>query len=238
MTQQEWLTNRKSFIKKVHDIKLDSFLEKPLKQTDTEKGRFYKTPTGNIYPSVTSVTGIMNREALAKWRAKIGEEEANNISQKAAWRGTKIHKLCEDYINGNKIKYENYNFSDQYNFLALKNIIDNNIDNIHLLETRLYSNFLRMAGTVDCIAEFNGRLSIIDFKTSMKLKEKDYITNYFCQASAYAVMYEELFGIPVPQIVILISVDNEDPQIFVEKRNNYTSKLIEVREQYFMEVGI
>jgi genome maintenance exonuclease 1 len=95
-----------------------------------------------------------------------------------------------------------------------------------------------MAGTVDCVAEWKGKLSIIDFKTARKLKEKSYITNYFCQASAYAIMYEELFGIPVSRIVILISVDDEIPQVFEERRDNFVEPLLDIREQYRVKYGM
>ena len=180
----------------------------------------------------------MGQKAIQEWRKRVGEEEANKISSQAARRGTRIHQLCEDYLNGDDIDTSNYTFIDALNFKSLKIILDEHIDNIHMQETRLYSDYLRMAGTVDCIAEWKGKLAIIDFKTARKLKLKEYITNYFCQAAAYAIMYEERFGIPVSRLVIIISVDDEEPQIFEEKRNNYTKELLDVREQYKVKYGI
>lgn len=221
------LTDRKRFTKVSTSAKIDE-----LEQVNTDTGRYYKTPAGVLYPSVTTVTGLMNKQAISEWRKKVGEEEANKISNQATSRGTRIHKMCEDYINGDDIDPSQYSFKDAISFEGLKKVIDKHIDNIHLQETRLYSDYLKMAGTVDCIGEFDGKLSVIDFKTARKAKDKSYITNYFCQASAYAIMYEELYGIPVGQTVIVISVDDDDVQTFVERRDNFVKPLMELREMY------
>lgn len=209
-----------------------------LEQVITDTGRYYKTPTGALYPSVTTVTGLMSEKAIREWRQRVGNEEANRISSKATSRGTRIHKLLEDYINNDDIDTSKYSYNDTYNFSKLKLLLDKHLDNVHLQETRLYSDFLEMAGTVDCIAEWKGKLSIIDFKTATKYKNRDYITNYFCQASAYAIMYEERFNIPVPRTVILISVDEDEPQVFEERRDEYVKKLLEIRKQYKERYGV
>lgn len=180
----------------------------------------------------------MGKDAIKQWRQRVGEEEANKITTTAAKRGTRIHQLCEDYINGNDIDISKYSFDDAHNFKLLKQVVDSNIDNIHLQETRLYSDYLEMAGTVDCIAEYNGKLSVIDFKTARKLKNKEYITNYFCQASAYAIMYEERFNIPVSRIIIIISVDDEQPQVFEERRDNFVKPLLDIRKEYKERYGV
>jgi CRISPR/Cas system-associated exonuclease Cas4 (RecB family) len=210
-----------------------------IEQINSGSGRTYKVPSGAIYPSVTSVVGLLSRDAIMEWRKKVGEEEANKISSKAASRGTRIHELCENYIaNVQDINMSRYDFIDRDNFSKLQMVLDGYIDNVHLQEARMWTDTFRMAGTVDCIAEFDGKLSVIDFKTSKKLNEKDWITGYFCQATAYAIMYEELTGIPVGRTVIIISVDDEEPQIFVEKRDTYYPQMKEIREKYFMEYGI
>lgn len=209
-----------------------------LEQVNTDTGRYYKTSTGALYPSVTTVTGLMNEKSIKEWRKKVGEEEANRISSTAARRGTRFHQLCEDYINNIDIDDTSYNFNDVLNFSQFKPILDEHIDNVHLQETRMYSDFLQIAGTVDCVAEWKGKLSIIDFKTARKLKNREYIKNYFCQASAYAIMYEERFQIPVSRIVILISVDDELPQIFECKRDNHVKELLEVRKLYRDRFGV
>lgn len=226
------LKNRKSF------TKLNLTLDDTLEQVNTDSGRYYKTPAGALYPSVTTVTGLMGLEGIKAWRKKVGDEEANRISSKAASRGTRIHQLCEDYLNNADIDISKYDYNDALNFEVFKPLLDNNLDNIHLQETRMYSDYLKMAGTVDCVAEWKGKLAIVDFKTARKAKNREYITNYFCQASAYAIMYEELFKIPVSRIVILISVDNDEPQVFEDRRDYYVPELLKVREQYRQQYGI
>ena len=221
------LEHRKSFTKITPSI-----IAEQVEQVNTDTGRFYKTPTGALYPSVTTVTGIMNQKAILEWRKRVGNDEANKISNQAATRGTRIHQLCEDYINNDEIDFSKYNYNDALNFKEFKPLLDNHLDNVHLQETRLYSDFLQMAGTVDCVAEWKGKLAIIDFKTSRKAKNREYILNYFCQASAYAIMYEERYKIPVSRIVILISVDNDVPQVFEDRRDYYVKELLKVRQQY------
>ena len=206
--------------------------EDTLEQVNTDTGRYYKTPTGVLYPSVTTVTGMMGEDAIKAWRQRVGNEEANRISKAATIRGTRMHELFEYYLDNKDIDTSKYNYNDVINFQEMKPLLDSSIDNIHLQEVRLYSDYLQMAGTVDCVAEWKGKLSIIDFKTATKHKNRDYITNYFCQAAAYAIMYEERFQIPVNRIVILISVDNDVPQFFEERRDEYVKRLLEVRQQY------
>ena len=229
------LNKRKYFTKHSNYV---SEIEDPLEQVNTDTGRYYKTPAGVLYPSVTTVTGLMNKKSIMEWRQRVGNEEANRISSKAASRGTRMHKLFEDYLDNADIDDSKYSFQDIENFFTIRPYIDDYIDNIHLQETRLYSDYLKMAGTVDCIAEWKGKLSVIDFKTSTKYKNRDHITNYFCQASAYAIMYEERFKVPVNRIVIFISVDNDEPQIFEDRRDTYTKQLLEVREQYRKEYNV
>ena len=235
---QTLLKNRKSFTKKPYCEDSDHVLGEILEQVNTDTGRYYKTPAGVLYPSVTTVTGLMGAKGIAAWRARIGEAEANKISSIASKRGTRIHQLCEDYINGAEITPDDYDYNDVINFTLLKKVIDDHIDNVHMQEVRLYSDYLKMAGTVDCVAEFKGMLSIIDFKTAKKAKNREYITNYFCQAAAYAIMYEERTGIPVSKIVIIISVDDDEVQVFEDRRNYYVTQLLEVREKYRLTYNI
>ena len=225
---QAILRTRKQFT----HLKKTKQQETILEQVNTDSGRYYKTPTGVLYPSVTTVTGIIGRDGIEQWRKRVGEEEANKISKAATIRGTRIHQLLEDYINGSEIDTTKYSFADADNFKLIKGVLDSDVDNIHLQEERLYSDYLEMAGTVDCVAEYKGKLSIIDFKTARKAKNRDHIKNYFLQATAYAIMYEERFDIPVNRIVIMISVDDDFPQVFMDRRDNYVDELIKVRKQY------
>jgi genome maintenance exonuclease 1 len=199
-----------------------------LERIDSPEGRLYKTPSGKAYPSVTTVTGLHSQKSIMEWRKKVGEEASNAISSRAAGRGTRIHSLCESYLLGEHVEADMF---DQEVFSSLKPHLDL-IDNIHALETPLFSHHLEVAGTVDCIAEYNGKLSVIDFKTSSKLKNRDWIHGYFMQTSAYAVMFEELTGIPIGRLVIIIGVDNEEPQIFEEKRDTWIGGFKDLRLQY------
>lgn len=199
-----------------------------LERIDSPAGRRYKTPSGKAYPSVTSVVGLLGKAEIMEWRKRVGEEEANRISARAAKRGTAIHSLCENYLLNQEVKPGPF---DLDTFKSIRPLLDD-INNIHCLETQLYSNYLQVAGTVDCVAEFRGKLSIIDFKTSKRLKSRDDIHGYFMQTAAYAVMFEELTKIPVPQLVILMAVDDEDPLVFIEKRDDWIFNFIELREDY------
>lgn len=205
--------------------------------TNEDGSRVYVNASGVAYPSATTVLSVLSKDSIKEWRKRVGEEEANRISSTAATRGTKIHTLVEKYLDNEEITEELYEdlkvdpfnkqlFEDYKKFL-------NCIDNIHAQELALYSDHLRMAGRVDCIAEYNGKLSVIDYKTSRKLKRKEWIESYFMQATAYSIMYEERTGIPIPQIVIGIAVDHEsEPQVFVEKRDNWTKKLLNTRDYF------
>lgn len=200
----------------------------PLKRIDSPNGRVYQTPTGKAYPSVTSVTGLLGKDAILAWRKRVGEAEANKISARASSRGTKIHSYCENYLLNEHFVVDPF---DHYMFNSLKPHLDK-IDNIHALESKLYSDYLEVAGTVDCIAEYEGKLSVIDFKTSGRIKYKEDIPGYFIQCSAYAVAFEERTGIPVSRIVIIMGVDNENPLIFKEKRDNWVEQFMDLREQF------
>lgn len=202
--------------------------------TNSDGSRLYATPSGNKYPSVTTVTGLLNKQSIMEWRKRVGEAEANRISSRAAKRGTAIHKLCEDYLNNEFVEPELFDVPMWNSLVPLLN----RIDNVHCLETPLYSDHLQVAGTVDCIAEFDGKVSVIDFKTSSRIKSRDDITNYFMQCAAYAVAFEERTGVPVSRLVILMGVDNEDPIVFIEKRDTWIGEFIALRAQYLQYKGI
>ena len=199
-----------------------------LKRIDSEAGRVYETPSGKRYPSVTAVTGLQNIKSIMEWRERVGEQEANRVSTRASNRGTRIHKLCEDYLKG--IPNEP-NMFDLEMYKSLVPHLDR-INNIHALESKLYSDHLQVAGTVDCVAEYDGKLAVIDFKTASRVKEKSEILNYFMQTSAYAVAFEERTGIPVSRMIVIMGVDDNEPLLFVEKRDNWIDSFIQLREDY------
>ena len=198
----------------------------------TDSGRKYKTPEGVNLPSITTVLSILSRESIAKWRARVGAAEANRISHRASTRGTSVHEIIEKYVNNDP------NFKDGYtpdiiaSFLDVKPILDERLTKVYAQEAPLYSNHLGVAGRVDCVGIFDGKPSIIDYKTSMKPKRKDWIKNYFMQEAAYAIMWEERTGQPIVQLVTVISVDNAPPQVFVEHRDNWVRPLRETIEKY------
>lgn len=200
--------------------------------TSTVDGkRFYVTPTGNMYPSVTTVMSIMNKDSIMEWRKRVGEEQANKISSQAAKRGTNLHTVCENYLMNNGVS-EKLMPNIKALFMTIQPIIDTYIDNVHAIEAPLYSDHLQVGGRVDCVSEFDGKLAIIDYKSSSRQKDEADIKNYFMQCSAYSVMYEELTGIPVPRIVIVMAVENDFPLLFVKKRSDYIDDFIKLRKQY------
>lgn len=186
-----------------------------IKQVNLENKRLYETAMGNKYPSITTVLSEHNKQVIMDWRRKVGAENANRIASAAARRGTKVHAIIESYLKNEDAPIEDKLDLDR--FFSLEPFLDC-IDNIHIQEKGLYSDHLRIAGTVDCIAEYNGKLSVIDFKTSSKPKKKEWIDNYFMQCAAYAIMYEERTGIPINRLVVMISVEQDAPQIFFRKK--------------------
>jgi genome maintenance exonuclease 1 len=174
---------------------------------DVDGKRMYRAPNGEHYPSVTTVLSEYNKKEIQEWRARVGEEQANKISRQATTRGTSVHKVIEKYLKNEDIsKYEMLPNVKSL-FYRMKEELDKKVNNIHCLEDKLYSHTLKLAGTVDCISEYNGELSVIDFKTSVRLKKKENIGNYFMQGAAYSTMFTEMTGLPINKIVILIGVD-------------------------------
>lgn len=210
-----------------HDVVLPTLTRKT-----TDTGRKYFTPEGNAYPSITTVLGILSKQGILEWRKKVGEEEANKISRQASVRGTAVHKLAEDYLNNDPDWKEGAILTNLFSFEDIKKIMDKRLDNIWMQEVFLYSDRLKTAGQVDCIAEFDGQLSIIDFKTSRKPKKEEWITSYFIQAAFYAAAFYERTGIPIKQGVILITVDHNQPQVFKINTFDYLQHFLDVRKKY------
>lgn len=209
-------------------------LIKAAKQVNENGTRYYEAE-GNKYPSITTMLGYFNRKEIYEWRNRVGHEEANKISAKAATRGTKFHKVVEKYLLNESLEFKTP--LEQQLFINTREYIDL-IDDIHLIEKSMFSHHLRLAGTVDCIARYNEKLSVIDFKTATKSKSKEYIENYFMQAAAYAIMFEEQTQIPVPQIVIIIAVEGEPSQVFVDRRDSFAKQLLKCRDIYEESNGI
>ena len=207
--------------KKFNFIDLDKSKLPVTKGKKVDGFRFYDID-GKAYPSITTVLGIQKKKQLQDWRDKIGENVANWEMGRAARRGKATHLLIEQYIKG--LTPSERGVLPLGLFRLIKPYVDQ-IDNIHCLETMMYSKKLTIAGQVDCIAEYNGKLSVIDFKTANKERQESWIENYFMQTSAYAQMYEELFGKEIEQIVILLASEDGSVQNFVKEKKDYMDPL-------------
>jgi ATP-dependent exoDNAse (exonuclease V) beta subunit len=202
--------------------------------------RYYKIDGALSYPSVTSVISFVSRKKFADWRARVGEEEANRKTKHATTRGTRLHRVFEEYLmNGD------YKSLDEYNvplinlmFNTAKSTLDSKLDNIYQQETNMYSSRLCLAGTVDLICEVDGELAIVDFKTSEKTKPEEWLEDYFVQLSAYWAMFAERTGVCPKKLVVILVAENGDVQI-VERTNimdylktlrNYVSQFIQYRD--------
>ena len=208
-------------------------LNLPQLERETIDGvRYYKVPDNDELiklVSITSVTSHKNRQIFVNWRKKIGEEEADKITRQATSRGTDMHTLVEHHLK-NETLPEVQPLSD-FLFKISKSTL-NRINNIHALEGSLYSKQLGIAGTVDCIAEFDGELSIIDFKTSKKPKPREWIEHYFVQCMAYGCMLYELTGIPVKKLVIIMACENGECVVYEERDK---TKYIKLLTEYIRE---
>jgi len=203
-----------------------------LKAETKKTGRTYTTPEGKDYPSITTVLSILSRDSIQKWRARVGEEEANKISRIASTRGTAVHELLERYVDNKQDFLKGELPHIVQSFKDVQPILDNNLNKVYAQEAPLYSDHLGLAGRVDCVGVWAGKDSIVDYKTSRKPKKKEWVSNYFMQCAAYAIMWEERTGIPITQLVVLIAVDNHEPQVFVEHRDNWTQQLLDTIQKY------
>jgi hypothetical protein len=191
--------------------------------------RFYVSPTGDKYPSVTTVTGLLTRDHIKLWRERVGEEEANKISSVAARRGTKMHALFEQYLRAEEeLVFEN--ILDQAMFNAVQPVLDDIVP--IALEAGMYSDSLQMAGQVDCVGLWDDELCIIDFKTSAKYKEEYMADPWFHQMTAYAIMVEELTGEEIDSVVAVVAVDGGGVQVFEADPREYVEKLYDLRQRY------
>jgi len=196
--------------------------------------RFYFTESGEVYPSITTVLGASEKKKkwLREWRDSVGHDVANYISRTSAQRGTAFHKICEDYINNDNIIHHKEKFLPWCMFSQLQPVLDEHLQNVHLQEQPLWSDQYRIAGRVDCIAEWKGVLSVIDFKTSKSEKKDEYNQDYYIQGSAYCEMYQELTGTPIDQFVILITTEDGIVQEFVKNKEPYLQPLVETIDEF------
>ena len=222
-------------MKTFNHITTNEFRE--LKKKEVNGSRQYLIEDNKVYPSITTVLGKDPDKiaGLKQWRKRVGTKEANKISTQSSRRGTRVHNIVEDYLKNDMNGQYNDNPLGMGMFTMIQPVLDERLDNIHAQEVTLWSDHLGVAGQVDCVAEFDKKISIVDFKTSSKPKKPEWIHSYYKQAAGYAVMWEERTGIPITQLVVLVMVDGDNPQIFIEHRDNWTKSLIESIDYYKKE---
>lgn len=206
----------------------------------TDAGRWYQTPEGQRYPSASSVSGILNREAIAKWRAKVGAVEADKKMRRGADRGTMIHLLCEHYLLNTMTQEHRLGIMPSHKelFTQLKREFDKHISAVYCVEQALYSDRLRIAGRCDAVVCWDGVNVILDVKTAGYVKPEAWILNYFVQTAAYAEMFEERTGIPISHVLLTTAIEQATfPTIVMKKKDEYLPVLGECIAQYYAEQG-
>ena len=205
-----------------------------LQSTTTESGRKYVTPDGNSYPSITTILSSKGNPAIEAWKKRVGEAEAARISKVATTIGNALHDNSEKYLKNEMTREDIANLSnmDKWMFQSFKTLLDR-IDNVMALETALYSDNLKIAGRVDCIAEFDGVPAIIDFKNSKKPKKEEWIEDYFLQATFYSYALYERTGTLIENIRILVCVRDGQIQVFEKNVKDYIKKLDNRVKEYY-----
>jgi hypothetical protein len=201
-------------------------------------GRFYLTPEGNKYPSITTILGAGDKPWLREWRDSMGADRADAEMKRAADRGSAVHLMVERYLNNEVDPTRDMLPAHIPDFNMLK-VHLKRINNIHTQESALWSDVMRVAGRVDCIGEYDGVPAIIDFKTSTTDKKQSMIGDYFLQTTAYALMYLERYGIQIDQIVIIMSSERGAvPLIFKQPIEPYIEPLLRRINTYHKTYGV
>ncbi len=205
----------------------------PSELIEKDDGHYYQTPSGAIYPSITTILQktqtLEKQQSLQNWREQ--EIASDYITQEAAIIGSETHKLIENYLNGEEI-FEEFRLLSEAHFNNLLPFV-NKINDIHGIELRLYSDKMKLAGTSDCIAKYDGTLSVIDYKTKRSNQKEEWLTDYFIQATSYGIMFKELTGIKVKQIVILVSSEKNTRMEFLKNPDDYLDLLEQRIDQYY-----
>lgn len=196
--------------------------------------RFYQTPDGNKYPSVTTVLSEMSdKTAIMEWRKRVGEEEANRVSGRATRRGTAVHSLLEKFVLNEEIDFTDTMPLNKTMYNQIAKYLVHYVDDVRSSEGQLFSHKLKIAGSVDLVASYKGEPAIIDFKTSTKPKRKEWIENYFLQATMYSYMLYEMTGLYHPKLVIMIALEEDSgPQIFEEHASNWIEKAMKMCQEF------
>lgn len=202
-----------------------------IESIDIDGVRHYPVSDDKVYPSITSITSFKTRKVIQEWRNRVGEEEAERISKKATTRGTKFHEICQNYLENKQLDKNDYDPLIWFMFHHAKPSLDK-INTVHAIERALYSHQLKVAGRVDCIAEYDGELAIIDFKTAEKIKPEKWIQNYFVQEMFYGCAYYEMTGIPIQKLITIMVTPSGEVKVF-DKRDK--ALYIKMLSQYIKE---
>lgn len=231
-TDFEQLKKAKSNKKFIHNL-----LDLPDLTSETTEGlRVYNTPNGEPYVSMTTVLKMLSEKDIAKWRKRVGEEEADRISDDAREDGEQFHAIMEHYLRNEDHMIQDFDQRQVFMFNTMKKHV-NKIDNVRGIEIALWSDHYKIAGRADCIADFEGIPSIIDFKTSRKEKKEKWIESYFLQATGYSLFLEELTGLRYEQLVIIMRNTKLKNQIFIRQRSDFVDRFDEVVTKYFKTHG-
>lgn len=204
-----------------------------INSVDTDSGRFYINESGDRFPSVTTfLSSVLDKSGLDEWRSRVGDEEADRATNRGARRGTALHLACEKYVLNEPLSPMMP--SIQMLFNQVKPVLDARLDSVIASEIPLMSNHLRLGGRCDLVCRFDGKRSIVDFKTTNHAKDRDLLEGYFIQEAAYAIMFEECYGIPITQLVTISAGDSEPrAQVVVEHRDTWAPKLISLINKYY-----
>lgn len=201
-----------------------------IKSTDTKNGRVYSVK-GKNYPSITTVLSILSKDAIDEWKKRVGEKKAKHVSRIASESGTEMHRLCEEYVQGKEPITKCYRSLDLY--LQIQKKLDKHLGRVYYQEAGLYSDIIKIAGRTDLIAEWDGDLSIIDYKSSKRTKSLDDIEHYFIQACFYSLALEEQTGLVANKLVIVIGNDDSSiASVFIQNRKDYIKKLVDVKKKF------
>lgn len=204
----------------MHNFEHKLLSPKTLKQINLEGKRLYETEDGNRYPSVTTALSFLGQQKIQQWRRNVGFEVANKIASEASRAGTAVHTIAEKYMLNDESWKDGMPIPVS-RFQKIKSILDENISTVYGVELRVYSDVLKTAGTVDLVCDWEGKLAVLDFKTSRRHKKKSEITSYFMQAAAYAQCLDELYGMKIETIVVPILVHESSPDVFVEALSDW-----------------
>mgnify|MGYP001107233739 CR=1 FL=1 len=204
-----------------------------LEQVTTDAGRYYITPDGNKYSSVTTIIGAMSDKTwLEEWKERVGEREAERVSRQAALRGTQLHELAETWVLNRDVNVRALMPLQRMLFNQIKKSLEP-VDIVYGSELRLYSNRLKSAGSCDLFCKYAGKKTVLDFKTSRNPKEEEDILGYFIQCAMYAYMMFEMTGIMFPQIAVVISCDaSNDASVFVKPTRDYLPQAVTMCDEY------